>query len=778
VFSDVSQLFLSRARQTFAEFPFVRYERLDIERDPVSQQFDAHSFDIAIASNVVHATRDLRQTLANVRKLLKPGGILVLLEGTERLRWVDLTFGLTSGWWRFEDFDLRPSYPLMPVSRWQQLLPSLGFDDVATLPAPESAAQLPKQMVLAARAAAPPQLTAKGVWLIVRDRSGLSDALSAALVSRGYQCCVVAAPEVSMPAAAGEESGPLAGASAFGRLIDAACAESMVSFRGVVHLGGFESRATADLSLDTLEEDVRASCRTALYAAQALASVARERPAALWLVTRGAQPAPGGTPRVSGSPLWGLGRTIAMEHPETWGGMIDVDDRSPADAAIAIADELDQSRGEDEVALRGNQRLVARLVRTRIDSGAVPIVLRGNATYLLTGGSGGMGVRVAQWLAERGARHLVLVSRRGAQAERGEIQALIAAGVDVRVREADVSRPLLMAAIVNEISETPFPLAGIIHAAGIFDDRVLLNHDWGRFERVLAPKVSGAWILHELTRRLPLDFFVMFSSAASVLGPVGLGNYAAANAFLDALAHYRRGIGLPAVSLDWGAWQKTGMADAVGDRRESQWTQSGFETMSPEEGLDILGRAVVGAPPQVAVLPVSWPAYLEWLGGSRQRQLYRRFAESSTASAVADPAGVEDSFVSRFAASLAGERLSLIGRLVGTEVATVLGFPSTHSVDPDQGLFDLGMDSLTAVELKNRLQRAVAKPLPATLVFDYPSIQALTDFLARELGVELVASGRIPSVSADNEVSESQERADLSEDDLAAMLAAKLGELG
>src|SRR5512140_1738341 len=189
--------------------------------------------------------------------------------------------------------------------------------------------------------------------------------------------------------------------------------------------------------------------------------------------------------------------------------------------------------------------------------------LRPDRTYLLTGGSGGMGIQIAQWLVARGARHLVLVSRSGATATSPQIAALQASGADVRTLRADVSVRADMESVFEAIAASHFPLAGVIHAAGIFDDRVLLNHDWDRFARVLTPKVQGGWLLHELTRDTPLDFFVLFSSAASVLGPVGLGNYAAANAFLDALAWYRRAQGLPAVSLDWAAWAKTGMAEAV-----------------------------------------------------------------------------------------------------------------------------------------------------------------------------------------------------------------------
>ena len=243
------------------------------------------------------------------------------------------------------------------------------------------------------------------------------------------------------------------------------------------------------------------------------------------------------------------------------------------------------------MALRGgSRRYVARLRPSGAGAVAGLVRLREDATYLITGGFGGMGLRVAEWMVGRGARNLVLAGRSGIASEeaRACLRRLETAGAQVAAVRADVGREEDVAGLLEEFRRAMPPLRGVVHAAGVFDDRVLMRHDRERFARVLAPKVKGAWNLHRLTREMPLDFFVLFSSAAPYLGLVGLGNYTAANAFLDALAHYRRGRGLPALSVAWGGWTRVGMAGALGERREEQWMSKGLDSLTPDEGLRVL----------------------------------------------------------------------------------------------------------------------------------------------------------------------------------------------
>jgi hypothetical protein len=443
--------------------------------------------------------------------------------------------------------------------------------------------------------------------------------------------------------------------------------------------------------------------------------------------------------------VWGFGRTVAVEHPEIWGGLIDVDGSDRSALARALVAEISAAGTEDQVVLRQGRRYVARLARLRRASSDRSIGLHGDATYLVAGGTGGMGTKVARWLIERGARHVVLTGRTGAKRlSAEERQAFERSDADVVVMEADSASASDVVRVLAEIDHSMPPLRGIIDVAGIFDDRVLLRQDWERFQRVLAPKVRGGFILHQLTRERPLDFFVLFSSAASFLAPVGLGNYAAGNAFLDALAHHRRRLGLPALSIDWGPWEKVGMAEAVGERRESQWTQAGFSTMTPEQGLEVMERLIVDAPPQVAVLLVDWPKYVERF--DRCPVLYgnlvRERRHGRTASAVASTS----TLLQGLDEAQPADRLERVIDHVVAQVAEVLGFPRGYVLDREQNLFDLGMDSLTAIELKNRLQAAVGRPLSSKVVFEHPSAGALAGWLTSLLDVP-PASGVITVVT-------------------------------
>lgn len=737
-FTDVSPLFLSRAEEKFAAYPFVRYRLLDIESGPAVQGFGSHEFDIVIAANVLHATSDLRATLANIRRLLAPSGQLILLEGTESQRWVDLTFGLTEGWWKFTDFDIRPSHPLLSREGWLALLSDAGFQAAAALPTTvDGDVRYARQAVMVAKGPDAVSVVrhAAKQWLLIGEGGGIADQLARMLADENVFCARAS------------------DAADFDRLLADLPAAAEGAVTEVVTFLPYDASGA-------IEREVEAGCRSTLYLTQALVRARKHLKPRLWLVSRCGQPA-GPTPVLEAgqSALWGLGRTIANEHPELWGGLLDAMPGDIERTAGLIALELESGSREDQVAYRDGERYVARL-RRGARKASRSLALRGDRTYLVTGGTGGMGLKVARWLGEKGARHLVLTGRSGAtRVPADELAAVEASGARVTVRAADAANPQQMRAVFTEIEQAMPPLAGVIHVAGIFDDRVLMGHDWARFEKVLAPKVRGGWVLHELTRDLPLDFFVLFSSGASFLAPVGLGNYAAGNAFLDGLAHYRRSRGLPAVSIDWGPWEKVGMAEAVGGRRESQWTQAGFATMTTRQGLAAMELLMAADAPQTGVLLVDWMKYVERFANAvppLYADLARRAAETAPKSAAPSPSALDAA-----RSALPAERKGLLTEYVRSNVIEVLGFDRSYSLDPEQGLFALGMDSLTAVELKNRLQTAIGHPLPSTLLFDYPNVEALAEYLRREV---------LQWAEAPVEV-------DLSEHQLAQLLSEKLEQL-
>jgi NAD(P)-dependent dehydrogenase (short-subunit alcohol dehydrogenase family)/acyl carrier protein len=320
---------------------------------------------------------------------------------------------------------------------------------------------------------------------------------------------------------------------------------------------------------------------------------------------------------------------------------------------------------------------------------------------------------VAQWLVKQGARRLVLVGRSEAsETARQTIAGMERSGAQVTVKLADVSDAGQVAGLLREIA----PLRGIIHAAGVLDDGVIAQQSWPRLARVMAPKIAGAWHLHRLTQNAPLDFFVLFSSAAALLGPVGQAGYAAANAFLDALAHYRRAWGLTATSINWGPWADAGMAAGL------RWTDRGMKSLTPQQGLLALAEVLRDDSPQVAVLPVDWRTWSAH--GNRKPPFLSEMAPAE--SVVSD----EPELLGRLKQAPVEQRRAVLEEYIAQQAVKVLGLARSHRLNPRQPLQELGLDSLMAVELRNKLSLTLGRPLPATLLFDFPTLETLVSYLA------------------------------------------------
>ncbi|XTZ15830.1 SDR family NAD(P)-dependent oxidoreductase [Micromonospora echinospora] len=625
----------------------------------------------------------------------------------------------------------------------------------------------------AAAAAAP------GRWLVCADRSGIGSALAERLRARGQEVVLAHPGPSPEPLDDGTWQLDPTDPTRLTALLGTVTADRTVPLRGAVLLCG-PGTGGAEPRLSDLTADQTSTLRTALHLLRGLATI-EGGGAKLHLVTRGACATTAGSPvTVAQTPLWGLGNVVELEHPELWGGQVDLDPAATdADAATALLGELLAPSTGDRVAVRGPERLVARLVPQQAapaPEAAVPV--HADATYLVTGGLGALGLAVARWLVARGARHLVLVGRR---APTGEVvtalDGLRESGAEVTVASADVARPDDVTRLVAAVP-VDRPLRGVVHAAGVLADGVLLQQPWAEFVRVLAPKVDGGWNLHQATRDLPLDFFVLFSSAASLLGTTGQANYAAANAFLDGLAHHRRSQGLPAVSVNWGPWTEAGMAARAG-QAEGRWAAQGIGGITPEQGIEALEEILRADPVQVGVLPVTWSTYLRRFALDSTPALLRELAHTSRGpqprTAASRPA---DRLPERLAAAPPQDRLDLLRGHVRDQVVAVLGLPATYHLEARQKFFEVGLDSLMAIELKNTLQGQLGRTLPSTVVFEYPTVEALAEYLARDvLALELdVAEEPAPEPSARS--SETVERLkDLSEDDLEDLLAKKLASL-
>jgi NAD(P)-dependent dehydrogenase (short-subunit alcohol dehydrogenase family) len=354
-----------------------------------------------------------------------------------------------------------------------------------------------------------------------------------------------------------------------------------------------------------------------------------------------------------------------------------------------------------------------------------PLRISAHATYLVTGGLGALGLHVARRLVEQGARNLLLIGRSSPSPNAASaLSELRDAGVRVEIRAADVSDRAQLETIFNEIHAAMPPLRGVVHAAGILDDGIVTQQTWNRFQRVMAPKVAGAWNLHELTRHAPLDFFLLFSSMASLTGSPGQSGYAAGNAFLDAFAHYRRARGLTALSINWGAWPDAGMAAKV-ETQGRRRVLPAIRPMAEQDCLSCLTLAAAQSSAQLAIADVDWS---KWQNPTHLLSSLVRHAPASEKIAAQD--GILDRLSS---APIANRRKILLEYLRG-EALEVLGLGKSHFIDERQPLVRMGLDSLMAVEFRNRLVVSLELPLTATLLFDYPNLGRLTDYLAERGG--------------------------------------------
>jgi len=1090
VFTDISPAFTLQAQATFAAYPFIEYKTLDIEKDPQAQGFKRHDYDIIVASNVLHATEDLAQTLKHTRSLLAPGGLLLLLEGTAPQNWIDIIFGMTSGWWRFNDKHLRPSHPLLSGQSWCDALQASGFQQTGCI----DCAPIHQSIIMAQADALPADQSPAKPWLIFADAGGTGERLGEYLRVAGSAYTLVYPGSQYRRTQQDSFTIDPYQASHYQRLFSE-LGDANVAY--CAHLWSIDAAIPSD-DAPSLTANARLGWETVLHLVQALGKARPNQPPRLALLTRGAVSVSGeALTGLAASPVWGLGKSIALEHPELRCIRIDLAAAARPDEIPPIVAEMTadtRAQAEDQIAFRDERRLVPRLVRrggkqslpqtesyqlgvpasgsldamawspterhaprageveirvhaaglnfkdvllalhrvpaagpvlgiecagvvTRVGSGVshlsvgdkvlamapgsfsryvnvpactvaalpeglsfeeaatlpiafltaayaledlaklkagervlihaaaggvgqaaiqlaqrvgaevfataseskwdvlralgvkhimnsrtldfadeirrltdgegVDVVLntlsgeftsqslallrsggrfleigitdlraseeiaerapgiayhaidlmhlyqkkptllqtvlqrllgefrngqlqplprtvfpiteaeaafrnmqqanhtgklvlsfdtaalpfRKDASYLISGGLGDLGLLVAAWMAEHGAGHLVLAGRRGVTpATEAKIRAITQTGAEVSVFQVDISKPEQTARMLAEIEQTLPPLCGIMHAAGVLDDGVLIEQTPERYAKVLEPKLDGAWQLHIQSQALPLDFFIMFSSATSLLGSVGQSNHVSANAFLDALAGDRLAHGLPALSINWGAWSEIGYAARVqaGEFLKAQ----GMGTIDPRTGLAALERIFHCDKAQVGVVPIDWPTYLQRIASSGYLADFRREFSSAQSALAEQPA----EFRQLLESAPVDERLALLTRHVTSQVATVLGFPASMTVDRKQGFFDMGMDSLTSVELRNRLRTSLGCALPSTLAFDFPSVTALVDYLAEDL------LGREPiDPSPQTETGENAERKaleQLTEEEAEANLIKELEDMG
>jgi acyl transferase domain-containing protein/acyl carrier protein len=747
VFTDVSPAFLARARSRYRDYPFVSHQLFDVERTGPSQNLEPHSFHVILAANVLHATSDLRAALNHLHELLAPGGVLVLVEGTQPQRWVDLTFGLTEGWWRFADSDVRRDYPLLGAADWRARLHDIGFATVDVFPDSNGSGSVGQVVIRAKTKEAAVHRTPRQ-WVVLASKTEFSARIVGRLERLGD--VVVRLEPSATPAVL---SAPLR------------ALESPAASRVLVVSDENES-----------DDPVEAAGTQCARLCDVLRTVQKTRdaePTRVWAITRGAQAvSPAESARMDQAALWGLGQSAALEVPETWGGVIDLDPGVPASEQVdLIINEVLGESPDDRVSYRAGRRYLPRLV-PRVPAAARPFEPGGQETsWLLTGGLGALGLRVADWLARQGVRHLVLLGRSdlGAQPiqdsesrRRNEaLDRLTKLGVQVERITADVSDAASIAPVLARFGTAWPRLEGIVHTAATFGSCPLLDMTAKDLANMFRPKAGGAWVLH---RHAPatVEHLVLFSSTASLIGGSGQAHYAAANAMLDALAHTRRGAGLAALSINWGLWED--MRHTTEDARR-QYAAIGLQRITSDRALDAMSLALESDRPQWSVASIDWGLLKNAYQVRRERPFLAEVGLQPTAESAPVVVVRTDRLVDRILTADERARLPIAMETVRKHAAEILEISDVHVITPDQGLFEMGMDSLMSVELKNRLEREIGQPLPSTLTFNYPSVRALAGYLVGAAAPAAAVSDPRPGDLAID---------DLSEDDLASLLSAHL----
>ncbi|QEH34734.1 Tyrocidine synthase 3 [Aquisphaera giovannonii] len=498
-----------------------------------------------------------------------------------------------------------------------------------------------------------------------------------------------------------------------------------LGLRGVIDARPLDLAPASDLA--SIEEGHRVILGGLLEVVREIAAIDGPARPRLWIVTRGARRVVDGDPApdLVQAPLWGFGRSLALEYPEAWGGLIDLDPAAGADVADAIAAAIREPGGDDAIAARGGRHHAARL--EPIDAsptGAEGLTIRPSGTYLITGGLGDLGLAVARDLVARGARRLVLLGRTPLP-PRASWQALEAGdpsaprvaaireledrGATVLTAAADAADRPSMERLLDDLARAFPPIRGVIHAAGVVRPRPATEIDEAALAETLRPKVAGGWNLHELTGGLDLDFFVLFSSVASLWGSPKQVDYAAANGFLDALAEARRTAGLPALSVNWGPWGEVGMASREG--RNDAMALLGLRPLAAGPALEALDLLAGGPHAQAAVVDADWARLKSLHARDGRNRLLERMGGSPGGDGGAGRGRRAD-----------GEPLL---QVVRRQLAGVLR-TTPEKVDPEKTLTMLGLDSLTALEVKAGLEAELGIVLPLSLLLQGSTVGALT----------------------------------------------------
>jgi acyl transferase domain-containing protein len=615
-------------------------------------------------------------------------------------------------------------------------------------------------------------------WIIFRDQQGIGDALCAQLRERGATCLCVDHGEQRSQAKDSLMTVRPEYAEDYDDLLRTAFPHGSVIDR-IVHLWSLDAVNPEQADLRAVQAAQTLGSVSVLRIVQALDRARLPVSPKLWLITRGAQPAGEKAVPLSllQSPLWGLGRTIAMEHSDFWGGQLDLAPaHTTADAGTLMLRQLVEPDGEDQIAIRDGHRHVLRLARrAKTMTKPLRIPIHQDATYLITGGLGGIGLIIARWLAVRGARHVILAGRNalatrlewdGISSETIEdarmkaIREIESFGANVQMMAVDMGNESSVTEIISQCLRTDRPpLRGVFHAAGVMQYEPLLSQTPEQMRDILAAKMLGGWFLHRLLARVPLDLFVLFSSSSTLLSSPLMGSYSAANVFLDALAHHRRATGRAALSVNWGTWAEAGMATQFQAREKSKrhgrtGATKGVGLLPTGRALEALERLLEDGAVQAGVMPIDWNLWQRSYGSLAGAPYLSLLISGSdfSASSRSDTAGDGESR-EKIVAARPENRREMVRAYLAKQMARILKI-SLSSVEHEMPISNMGFDSLMSIELKNQLESDLAVSASMAQLLRGPTLSELVELVSDLLEVVQPAEVALAATSSANDFEE------------------------
>lgn len=603
-----------------------------------------------------------------------------------------------------------------------------------------------------------------GTWIIFSDKQGTGAKLAECLKQQGESTIMVLPGETYQ--FANEKQQCILNSldmEHFYQLFTDISQNQWPAISGVVHMWSMDAVAEDEVTEAVIEKYKILGCFNIINLVKIIA--VRSISVKLWIITRGSQIPDSNTTAASilQTPLWGLGRVIGyQEMPTIWGGLIDLEPTTHPEEVQSLFTEIYQPDGENQIVFFDGKRLVARLVNKTAQYLKTPLKFKPNGSYLITGGFGALGILVARWMVENGARRLILMSRAKLppRSEWGSIDSnssfaeqirfikeLEAMGASIHLASVDVSDQEQLSGFFESYWKEGWPqIVGVIHSAGILRDQLLQNIDFETYNLVLRPKINGAWNLHQLLRNTPLDFFILFSSAATLMGLMGQTSYASGNAFMDGLAHYRRAQGLPALSINWGPWAEVGMASKL--NMFDYYQKIGLSAIYPGQGLKILTGLLGQECSQVAVIPMTWSVARDnfYMGAippmTAELGLQKSNQEAAAAKEVifTDPKAV---FLQKVLSCEPDARQATIEICIQELVVHVLRFDPVK-LDINAPLNTLGLDSMMATEIKNKIELGFEIPMSIVDLLKGLSVVQLSERILSKL----IESGKLIDINA------------------------------